>query len=142
MKSVESFTITRSDRFKTLAFGIVEEGLTLPCFFIVCGIQFDESFCGLGNIVAQFVSSSQRGFHLVSHNGSAGYEAPKVVGYTHDLPENAVLIMFSDGIKSRVTVDPEALEKSTAATIAGLVFRDGHKAHDYSTVLVVRFGSL
>ncbi len=99
------------------------------------------SYCGLGNISGALISSSERK-HLLSDNGTAGFEARKIRAWKFSWPKHGLLVMYSDGISSRCLQSKyEPLWKHCAATIAGTLYRDHSKSIDDATVAALREGT-
>jgi hypothetical protein len=95
-------------------------------------------FCGIGNIVARLLLDD--GAHeLVSRYGIAGYQTRQVRTDTRPWPDDAMLVMHSDGLSSRW--DPDAyphLRLQHPQLAASTVMRDAARAHDDALVIAVR----
>ena len=98
-------------------------------------------YAGIGNIAACLIGSQgQRG--LISHNGTLGANVRKVQAFDYAWPEGAVLVMHSDGIKSRWSLaDYPGLMTRHPAVIAATLARDFSRGNDDLTVLVAKRGS-
>jgi anti-sigma regulatory factor (Ser/Thr protein kinase) len=57
-------------------------------------------FAGVGNVAGTIVSGEDRR-SMVSIGGVAGYRAPSIRTFEYDLPPNAVVILHSDGVRTR-----------------------------------------
>lgn len=95
-------------------------------------------FVGVGNINAA-VFSGGRARHTVSHNGTAGHSVRKIQEFQYDFPHDSTLIMHSDGLTSRWTLDayPGLLDRR-ASIIAAVLYRDFRRLRDDATVLALR----
>jgi anti-sigma regulatory factor (Ser/Thr protein kinase) len=95
-------------------------------------------FAGLGNIAAS-VHGNGPARHLVSHYGTAGHAAHKIVEYTYPWPAGGVLIMHSDGLATLRNLDPyPGLLHRDPGLVAGVLYRDFGRRRDDATVVVVR----
>ncbi len=93
---------------------------------------------GIGNI-AGIILSSSRNHALFSHNGIVGHQAHKIQEFSYPLPERALIVMNSDGLVSRWSLDPYAgLAARHPSLIAGVLYRDFRRSNDDVTVLVAR----
>lgn len=97
-------------------------------------------YVGVGNIAGSLRSRrSTTGRGLVSHNGTVGAEMRKIQQFEFDCPEDAVLIMHSDGLQSRWSLDAyPGLIHCHPAVIASVLWRDFTRGRDDVTVCVVR----
>jgi anti-sigma regulatory factor (Ser/Thr protein kinase) len=99
------------------------------------------SYSGVGNIAGSLRSrreESSRG--LVSHHGIVGAQLRKVQQFDYECPVEPVLILHSDGMQSRWSLDSyPGLIQRHPAVVAGVLYRDFSRGHDDITVCVVRF---
>ncbi len=96
------------------------------------------SFCGVGNLTAAVVKGSQTR-RLLSHNGIVGYEARKIQELEYGWPEDALLIVHSDGLTAHWEFDQyPGLQDRHPGVIAGVLFRDALRGRDDATVVVVK----
>ena len=95
-------------------------------------------FAGVGNIAGSIVSGADsRG--LFSHNGTAGVQVRKVQQFDYPWPPNGMLVMHSDGLQSRWSLDGyPGVTQRHPAVVAGLLYRDFARGRDDLTVAVVR----
>jgi hypothetical protein len=95
-------------------------------------------FAGVGNIAGSIVTPSvSRG--LMSHNGTAGVRVRKVQELDYPWPEGGMLVMHSDGLQTRWSLDAyPGLAQRHPAVVAGLLYRDFTRGRDDVTVAVVR----
>ncbi len=92
---------------------------------------------GVGN-VAGAVLADGASRSLVSHNGTVGHEARHFQEFTCPFPAGAVLVMHSDGLASRWSLDPyPGLIARDPALLAGVLYRDFQRGRDDVTVLAV-----
>jgi serine phosphatase RsbU (regulator of sigma subunit) len=95
-------------------------------------------FCGVGNINC-VVRSEGKSRSLVSHNGILGHQVRKFQEFSFPFPGNALLIMHSDGLTAKWSLDDyPGLETRQPALIAGVLFRDFGRGSDDASVLVAR----
>jgi anti-sigma regulatory factor (Ser/Thr protein kinase) len=95
------------------------------------------SFCGVGNISASLVGSASRS--LASHNGTVGHMMRRVQTFSYSWTPGDLLVMHSDGIVSRWSLDSyPGLSIRHPAVVAAVLARDGVRGHDDRTVLVAR----
>jgi serine/threonine protein phosphatase PrpC len=95
-------------------------------------------FAGLGNIAATVVSDGKTR-SLVSLHGTAGHDARRLRDFASPWMPGDVLVMCSDGIATRWTLDayPGLLERHPMLLAAAL-YRDFQRGRDDATVVVVR----
>jgi anti-sigma regulatory factor (Ser/Thr protein kinase) len=99
------------------------------------------NYAGVGNIAGRLRSldDEQDSRGLVSHNGIVGGEMRKVQEFSYDCPDDGLLVMHSDGLQTRWTLDAHpGLARRHPAVIAGVLFRDFVRGKDDVTVAVVR----
>lgn len=95
-------------------------------------------FSGVGNISASIVSVGQSQ-SLVSVNGIVGHHMGRTREFEYAWPEDAMLIMHSDGLTARwsLTSMPGVLSRDPGIA-AGVLYRDEARGRDDVTVLAVR----
>jgi serine/threonine protein phosphatase PrpC len=102
------------------------------------------AYAGVGNIAAHLrsrLATSGRG--LVSHNGTVGVEVRRLQQFDYDCPEDALLVMHSDGLQSRWSLEGyPGLVHRHASLIAAVLYRDFTRTRDDVTVCVVRFSTV
>lgn len=108
----------------------------------VAELSYDSGvlrYAGVGNIAGNLISSEQsRG--MASHNGIVGVQIRKVQEFEYTSPANGLLIMHSDGIQTRWSLDKyPGLARRHPAVIAAVLARDFKRGRDDLTVVVVRF---
>lgn len=95
-------------------------------------------FAGIGNIAAM-VQTGAESRSLVSMNGIVGHEMRKVQPFTYAWTAGSMLIVHSDGVSARWSLDRYAgLAARHPALIAGVLYRDFGRANDDATVVAVR----
>lgn len=95
-------------------------------------------FTGVGNIAAAVHDGDARR-HLVSHNGIVGNNMRKAQEFSLGWPDDALLIMHSDGIGTRWDLkNYPGLASRHPSLIAAILYRDFARARDDATVLVIR----
>ncbi len=100
----------------------------------------EVSFAGLGNIGGSLLSS-ERGRGLSSHNGILGQGQPRFQAFAYPWPDDGLLVMSSDGISPRWSLDAwPGLPLREPAVIAGVLYRE-HARRDDVTALVLREAS-
>lgn len=96
-------------------------------------------YAGLGNVVGAIVGAAGGDRRLVSLAGTAGHAARSIREFEYQLPDDAVLVMHSDGIATRWDLEayPGLLARHPAL-VAGVLFRDHARGRDDATVLAAR----
>jgi anti-sigma regulatory factor (Ser/Thr protein kinase) len=94
-------------------------------------------FVGLGNISAVLVGADKVR-HMVSHNGTAGYVAPRIREFTYEFTGDPLVIMHSDGLTSRWNLDHyPGLLSHHPSVIAAVLLRDHRRERDDASVVVM-----
>ncbi len=94
-------------------------------------------FVGLGNIGAVLVSPDKVR-RMVSHNGTAGHVAPRIREFTYEFTGDPVVIMHSDGLRSRWNLDHyPGLLSQHPSVIAAVLLRDHRRGRDDASVVVM-----
>jgi anti-sigma regulatory factor (Ser/Thr protein kinase) len=104
----------------------------------VIGPAGEVEYAGIGNIAGSVIGT-ERSRGMASQNGTVGVEIRSQVSvFSHALPLPGVLLMHSDGITSRWSLDgyPGLLMRHPAI-IAGVLSRDFRRGRDDATVVVV-----
>jgi anti-sigma regulatory factor (Ser/Thr protein kinase) len=98
-------------------------------------------FCGLGNISGTILAGGEtRG--LMSHNGTAGHAAERITELEYAWPEEALLVMHTDGISAKWDLATyRGLAVRHPSLCAGVLYRDFRRQRDDATILVVRSAS-
>lgn len=95
-------------------------------------------FAGLGNISARILTE-KTDFNLLSHNGTAGINAPHIQEFTYPWTEDSVMVLHSDGVATHWSLnDYRGLQEKHPALIAGVLFRDFQRLKDDSTVVIIK----
>jgi anti-sigma regulatory factor (Ser/Thr protein kinase) len=95
-------------------------------------------YAGVGNVAAT-LWTAEGGRTLVTHNGIVGAEMRKVQGFDHPLPAWWLLVMHSDGVSGRWSLDAyPGLVRRDPAVIAAVLYRDFCRGTDDATVVVAR----
>jgi anti-sigma regulatory factor (Ser/Thr protein kinase) len=95
-------------------------------------------YAGVGNIAGAIVGID-RSQGLSSQNGTVGLQMPRVREFEYDWPQRGILIMHSDGLTSRWSLDEyQGLVSRHPALIAGVLHRDCFRGRDDATVVVVK----
>jgi serine/threonine protein phosphatase PrpC len=104
--------------------------------------KFDDeknqiAYCGVGNIATVSISPACHAKSMISHNGIVGFEARRFHEFDYPWEQNDVVIMNSDGLKSRWSLDqyPNLLRGSPTLT-AAVLYRDFNRGTDDITVVV------
>jgi anti-sigma regulatory factor (Ser/Thr protein kinase) len=96
-------------------------------------------YSGIGNISAQVVTSTVVQ-SLVSMNGTAGHQARSIREFAYDFPPGALLVVHSDGVSGRWTLDSNpGITQRDPALIAALIHRDHGRGRDDALVVVARY---
>jgi anti-sigma regulatory factor (Ser/Thr protein kinase) len=97
-------------------------------------------YVGVGNIAGHLrLNGDDKGRGLMSHNGTVGVQARKIQEIDYPLPERGLLVMHSDGLQSRWSLENyPGLVRQHPAVIAGVLYRDFTRGRDDITVAVVQ----
>lgn len=94
-------------------------------------------YAGVGNIAGMLLPPGQKGSGLVSHPGMLGQATGHVHEYTCRWPDNALLVVHSDGLSNRWDLATyPGLSQRNPSLIAGVLYRDFHTRKDDVVVLV------
>ena len=97
-------------------------------------------YAGVGNI-AGVLARPGKGSAMVSHNGTAGFHAPRLQEFSYPLPEDALIIMHSDGLTSNWNLDDHpGLRFRHPSVVAGVLYRDASRNRDDVCVVVAKIG--
>lgn len=100
--------------------------------------QGSLAFAGVGNISAAVVSGDSVR-NMMSHNGTAGLAMRTVREIAYDWPDGALLVMHSDGLRTRWRLDAyPGLGSADPSLIAAVLYRDFARGPDDLTALVAR----
>jgi anti-sigma regulatory factor (Ser/Thr protein kinase) len=95
-------------------------------------------YAGVGNISA-VLQGRERRQNLVSMNGTLGHTLPGVREFSYPWPEDALLVVHSDGLNTRWDLDEyPGLTARHPSLVAAVLYRDFARGRDDVTVLVVR----
>jgi hypothetical protein len=95
-------------------------------------------YAGVGNIAGTILAPGVDR-SVISHNGTVGHQARHFHEFTYPFPAGATLVMNSDGLMTRWSLDPyPGLAVRDPALIAGFLYRDFRRGKDDVTVLVAR----
>lgn len=95
------------------------------------------NYCGIGNISGK-IWSKDASKSLVSYNGTVGYAVPtKFFDHKHDWNGTNILILHSDGIKTRWEMSKyPGLENCDSSLIAAIIYKDNTRGTDDNLVVV------
>ncbi|MGE0312013.1 MAG: ATP-binding protein [Lautropia sp.] len=93
-------------------------------------------FAGIGNISAAIVApGSSRG--MMSHSGIVGVQVRTIRQFEHSWPDDALLVMHSDGLQTRWNLDDHpSLRRHDPMVVVAALLRDYRRGRDDVTVLV------
>lgn len=95
-------------------------------------------FAGLGNIAGTIIANGTTR-SVVSHHGTVGHDVRRIQEFTYPWPANASLVLHSDGLTSRWTLDAyPGLRERHPMLMAALLYRDFRRGRDDATVVVMR----
>jgi len=95
------------------------------------------TYCGIGNIAGMLLGDKPR--NMISSNGTVGYRMGRTPTYSYPWDPGTVLILTSDGIKTRLdTGRYPGLTARHPEIIAALLHRDFSRQTDDSTAVVAR----
>lgn len=110
----------------------------------VAVVDHDRStvtYGGIGNISAAVITGTNSR-SLVSQNGTLGASLGRPQEFSYPYQANSSLLMFSDGLSSKCTLNGYAgLQNRHPQLIAGVLYRDFTRRRDDATVLLVGLGS-
>jgi len=100
--------------------------------------QNQVQFAGIGNIMCSIFQGSERK-NAVSHHGTLGYQARKFQEFSYPWSKNCILILCSDGLGTKWSLDPSSgLAQHDPSLIAGVLYRDFARNRDDASVVVVK----
>jgi hypothetical protein len=95
-------------------------------------------FAGVGNVAGAIVSAEAHR-SMASHNGTIGAVLPRVQCFEYEWPERALLVLHSDGLKTRWNLrDYRGLHLRHPTLVAAALYKDFRRTSDDITVLVGR----
>ncbi|MGZ4181033.1 MAG: SpoIIE family protein phosphatase [Solirubrobacteraceae bacterium] len=95
-------------------------------------------YVGIGNISAM-IQSRDNVRNLVSHNGIVGHAIRRIQEFSYEFPAGSLAVLYSDGLKSRLTLDGYAgLTRRDPTLVAAVLFRDYQRGRDDATAVVAR----
>ena len=98
----------------------------------------EATFTGVGNIGATILSGGAPR-NLVSHAGIVGHECRKIQTFSYPWSEGAVMVLYSDGLQTRWTLDRyPGLRTSDPALLAAVLYLDFARGRDDVTVVAGR----
>lgn len=105
----------------------------------VAEIDFERQvvrYSGIGNIASAIVGTGKTR-NMISHNGIVGHQVSKIQEFSFPWERDAILIMYSDGINSRCSLEQyPGLAAKPAALMASVLYRDFKRSRDDATVLI------
>ncbi len=97
-------------------------------------------YAGIGNIAGVLIGGGKP-VQMVSHNGTAGHEFPRLQEFTYPFEDETLLVMHSDGIQNLWNLDAyPGLRRRDPSLIAGVLYRDSARQRDDRCVVVSRIG--
>ncbi|MEP7344378.1 MAG: ATP-binding SpoIIE family protein phosphatase [Gemmatimonadaceae bacterium] len=97
------------------------------------------TYAGLGNISGTIFSPDGTSRGLMSYNGTVGIDARRVRELQYEFRRDDLLVMHSDGLRSRWSMaERPGLLSRHPAVIAGVLYRDFRRAGDDVTVVVLQ----
>ncbi len=95
-------------------------------------------YAGIGNISGAIVTREAMR-SLVSHSGTAGHAMRRIQEFSYEIPPDALLVLHSDGLKSRWSIDPyPGLAQKDPAIVAATLYRDFQRGRDDATAVVAK----
>ena len=95
-------------------------------------------FAGIGNI-SSCIWTRDGIKKMVSLHGIVGADVRKIQEFSHPWPNQAILLMHSDGLHNRYVFEKyPGIMNRHPGIIAGVFYRDNNRGSDDSTVLVAR----
>jgi anti-sigma regulatory factor (Ser/Thr protein kinase) len=95
-------------------------------------------FAGIGNIAGTILANGTTR-SVVSHHGTAGHDARRIQEFTYPWEADALLVLHSDGLVSRWTLEryPGLASRHPMLT-AAVLYRDFRRGRDDTSVVVLR----
>lgn len=95
-------------------------------------------FCGVGNIAGTIVVDGATR-SLVSHHGTLGHDARRIMQFQYPWEPGALLVLNSDGLVSHWSLARyPGLAGRASSLVAAVLYRDCRRQRDDTSVLVVR----
>ena len=99
------------------------------------------TYAGVGNIASVVLSASER-WNMASYTGTLGHVVRTFMEFTYPWPAEAMMVLNSDGLVTRWTLDPyPGISAHDASLIAGVLYRDFKRGRDDATVVVIKQGA-
>jgi hypothetical protein len=96
-------------------------------------------FAGVGNIAAAILGEGANIRSMISHNGIVGHQMRKLQQFEYPWNSEAVLVMNSDGLRSRWTLENAGeIRRHHPTLMAAWLYRDFKRERDDVTVTVAR----
>ena len=93
-------------------------------------------FAGVGNVAGAVIAGGVA-HNMVSHNGTLGHDARRFAEFSYAFARGAVLVLHSDGLSNRWTLDAyPGLAIRRPGVIAGVLYRDFRRERDDATIVV------
>ena len=93
-------------------------------------------FAGVGNVSGAIVGA-QAHVAMVTHGGTVGASLPRVQVFEYEWPEQALIVLHSDGIRTRWSLrDYPGIHARHPALVAAAIYKDFRRDNDDVTVLV------
>ena len=97
-------------------------------------------YAGIGNI-SGVVIGGNKPLMMISHNGTIGNHSPRLQEFIYPLPEQALIIMHSDGLHTNWNMEGyPGLRRRDPSVIAGVLYRDAARNRDDICVMVAKAG--
>jgi anti-sigma regulatory factor (Ser/Thr protein kinase) len=95
-------------------------------------------YAGIGNISGVIIKPGKP-VAMVSHNGTAGFHAPRLQEFSYQLPPESVIVMHSDGLTTSWNLDQHiGLRSKHPSVIAGVLYRDASRNRDDVCVVAAK----
>jgi len=95
-------------------------------------------YAGIGNIAGVVAGLSKSQF-MISHNGTAGHDAPHFQEFSYPFAESSLLIMHSDGLSSSWNINSyPGLRRRHPSVIGGVLYRDAGRVRDDACIVVAK----
>jgi anti-sigma regulatory factor (Ser/Thr protein kinase) len=95
-------------------------------------------YAGIGNIAGVIVKPGKP-VAMVSHNGTAGFHAPRLQEFSYQLPPESLIVMHSDGLTTSWNLDDYiGLRSKHPSIVAGVLYRDASRNRDDVCVVAAK----
>lgn len=97
------------------------------------------TYCGVGNISGQILSSHGKPRNMISQNGIVGTDVKRMRQFTYNSEGSEIIMMHSDGLLSTSSLAKyPGIYRRNPALIAAILYRDYARGTDDASVVVAK----